>query len=149
MITTDDIITSTNTKPGSYEAYANYKTLEEGVYYHAIGVFDTEHGKNILYMDGENVAEASFTPGWHMQLPTYVNGTWVSYNKNDALAQWLAIGGDSRKSDHPTTPGKHVNDGWDNNAERVFTGEIVVVRLYGKALTAAEAKVLYNYEKPE
>jgi hypothetical protein len=126
-------------KPGESEDHTG---LERGVYYHAVATYDRDAGKMAIYVDGQKGGERLLQPG-------YVLRNAQPY-KSDALAQWIAIGGDARRAD-PFVNGQYIHmiDGWENWVEWIFTGEIVVTRIYGKVLSDAEIKTLYDYEKPE
>jgi hypothetical protein len=116
--------------------------LEAGRYYHVVAVYDREGEKFSIYLDGvKGKDEVQLQAGYGMKQADPKSGS------RDALAQWIAIGGDTRRSD-PVVPSAHINSSWENWAEGVFTGEIVIARMYSKVLTAEEVKILYDYEKP-
>jgi hypothetical protein len=119
-----------------------FTPVEEGRYYHVIGVYDKPGEKMIFYVDGVKSGERALQPGYVVRN--------AQHYKPDALAQWVCIGGDSRRAD-PYVNGQYIRmvDSGANWAEFVFTGEIVVARIYGKVLSDAEVKTLYDYEKPE
>jgi hypothetical protein len=117
--------------------------VEYGKYYHAIATYKYDEaikqGTLILYVNGVRVADTKTQVNWNIKM--------AAPNHTDALAQWFAIGGDSRKSD--IVKGNHFNDNYENWSERVWTGEIVVARIYGHALTQDEVTAVTNYMKPE
>jgi hypothetical protein len=117
-----------------------FTPLTRGVYYHAVVTYDRPGGKMAIFLDGAKSNERSLQPG-------YVLRNAQPY-KSDALAQYVAIGGDAFRTDPPVSPPAHINDSWNNWAEYIFSGEIVLLRMYGKVLTDAEVKTLYDYEKP-
>jgi hypothetical protein len=111
-----------------------------GSYVHAVAIYDRQAGQMRYHVDGVKSSEDhDLQPGYIMKLAN---------TPSDALAQWIGIGGDARRSD-PVIPNVHVNTDWENWAESLFTGDIVFVRIYGKALSDAEVKKLYDYERPE
>jgi hypothetical protein len=121
---------------------ATYETIIQfETYYHAIGTykFEDNQGTLVLYVDGEEVARERTDVGYNIKM--------AAYNHTDALAQWFCIGGDSRRADLSIT--NHVSDNFENWAERVFSGEIAVARIYGHALTQEDVSALYNFHKPE
>ena len=142
-------------------------------YYHFIGTFENPvngsqpvmklylNGMPVMDSDGDGKGDWAGT-STGTGTPVEVKGPAgnvlrVGTPGTDALSQWYAIGGNARRADHPSMPNVHWNrtdnngttDAGDDWAERVFFGEIVLARIYDKALSAEEAKVLYEYEKPE
>jgi Cu/Ag efflux protein CusF len=117
--------------------------VEYDKYYHAIATYKydetAKQGTLILYVNGVKVADTKTQVNWNIKM--------AAPNHTDALAQWFAIGGDSRKAD--IVKGNHFNDSFENWSERVWSGEIVIARIYGHALTAEEVSALYNFHKPE
>ncbi|MDR3093226.1 MAG: hypothetical protein LBU62_01105 [Bacteroidales bacterium] len=126
-----------------------------GNYQHVIATFDKETHTMRLYLNGVQVEEAltnadiasayrvsnaSGTPAGNP-----AEGTWAEHN----LCQWICIGGVNRRSDAAYAGAPHINKDDANGAMRLFTGEIVLARIYNKALTATEAQFLYDYERPE
>ena len=90
-----------------------------GRYYHLLGVFDAAGKKTELYVDGELKGSAT-------------NST-STFQQASANTQYVVVGGD---------PGS----GGCTNA---WLGDIVLARIYDKALTAEEVKLLYERDKGE
>jgi hypothetical protein len=111
-------------------------------YSHLIGVYDKANNAVILYLDGAEAKRLSSA------------GLVVRHNEpfrdQNALAQWVGIGGNCRRAD-PIVNGQslHISTSYENWATSMFKGEIVLARFYGRALSATEVKTLYEYEKPE
>ncbi|KAA6321178.1 hypothetical protein EZS27_029141 [termite gut metagenome] len=144
-------------------------------YYHFIGTWENPSAANgnkpvmMLYLNGMVVRDSdgdgkgdwagtSTSTGTILKLEGPVgNVLRAGTPGTDALSQWYAIGGNARRTDHPGKTNIHWNrtdntgatDSGENWSERNFFGEIVLCRIYDKALAANEAKVLYDYEKPE
>jgi hypothetical protein len=119
--------------------------LNTNTYYHAVGVYDKTAGRLDYYIDGvRSDTYETLRPGYGMKLADIASGN------RDGLAQWICIGGDTRRSD-PVIGGNavHINSDYENWAESIFKGEVVLFRMYSKALTAEDVKILYDYEKPE
>jgi hypothetical protein len=122
------------------ETAGEAKELKWGEYYHVVAVYDRAQSKTSIYLDGvKSKDDHQYTAGYGMNLAN--TGT-------DALAQWIAIGGDARRSD-PVVPQVHINSSFENCAEAIFKGDVVVARMYSKVLTDDEVKILYDYELPE
>ena len=96
----------------------------------------TEPGIASVY----RVSNASGTPAGNP-----MDATWADHN----LCQWICIGGVNRRSDAAYANAPHINNNDEHGAMRLFTGEIVLARIYDKALTATDVQFLYDYEKPE
>ena len=90
--------------------------VPEETWYHVVGVWDGtgSAGAIKLYLDGEIKAERAPAKGNSFQFPG---------NK------WFVIGGDA---------------GAANEADRAYKGQIAVARIYDRALTAEEVKLLYD-----
>jgi hypothetical protein len=125
------------TEPMSPDGSANW---EDDVYYHLIGVYDQTNEVNILYVDGVEI-DRKTSAGLVVKL--------ANPKSTDALSQWLGIGGDCRRAD-PIVNGQalHINTDYENWCEFAYTGEVVLVRFYGRTLSATEITTLYEYEKP-
>jgi hypothetical protein len=142
-------------------------------YYHFIGTWENPSAANgnkpvmMLYLNGMVVRDSDGDGKGDWEGTSKGTGTILKLEGpvgnvlragtpgTDALAQWYAIGGNARRADHPAMNihwNRTDNNGTTNStedwAERIFFGEIVVCRIYDKALDANEAKVLYDYEKP-
>jgi hypothetical protein len=144
-------------------------------FYHFIGTWENPSETNdnrpvmMLYLNGKIVRDSNGDGKGDWEGTSKSTGTILKLEGprgnvlragtpgTNALSQWYAIGGNSRCTDHPGRAGVHWNkttnagttDSGENWAEHLFSGEIVVCRIYDKALTATEANVLYNYEKTE
>jgi hypothetical protein len=129
------------TKPGA--VIGDKDLLDYGKYYHVVGVFDKATGNQSIYLDGvKGTSERTFPANYVLKQADPKDGNRA------ALAQWIGIGGDARRSD-PIVPNVHINSDYENWAEGIYKGEIVLVRMYGKALSDSEIKTLYDYELPE
>ena len=142
-------------------------------FYHFIGTFENPVNGSApvmrLYLNGKIVRDSD--GDGKGDLEGTINGTGTVVEKTgtagnvlrvgtpgtDALSQYYVIGGNARRADHPAYPNVHWNrtdnngttDAGDDWCERIFFGEIVLARIYDKALTADEALILYDYERPE
>jgi hypothetical protein len=116
--------------------------IESGKYYHIVGTYDKAGEKLTLYVDGVKVNEGLLEPGYRVR--------FAQPKTTDALAQWICLGADARRAD-PYINGQyvHLSDNYENWSEYSYTGEVVIARIYSKALSDAEVKTLYDYEKPE
>ncbi len=92
-------------------------SVEEGNYYHAVGVVRPNDAVS-FYVDGELIGTASFST---VKLPR-------------GSSQRLYVGSDVNQSGNP---------------EYAFQGEIVVARMYSKALTDEEVKEVYDALSPK
>lgn len=97
-------------------------TPSTGVFYHLVGVYSSDGAK--LYVDGELVKETSFTEEYFPIANTY---------------NTFHLFGDPKNDDNKVS-------GWNTlyQSESGTTGEMAIARMYGKSLTAAEVKALYN-----
>jgi hypothetical protein len=128
------------TEPMSPDESAKWK---DNKYYHLIGVYDKTNATHKLYVDGALV-DTKTSEGLVVKL--------ANPKSTDALAQWLGIGGDCRSA-NPVVNGSPLNPSLNTDLEDwcefAFTGEVVLVRFYGRVLSATEVTTLYEYEKPE
>ena len=105
---------------GSYEVLHSGVTAVPGQFYHTVFTYDKEKGLACLYIDGE-LKTSKRTDG---------NFTFSEYED----AQWIAIGGDARKS--------------TDSVQYALDGDVVLARMYSRAVTAAEASALHKAVKP-
>jgi hypothetical protein len=123
---------------------AGEPVIEPDRYYHIVATYDRPAGRMVLYIDGVKIDELTLPAGMSMRFPWYKDG--------NALGQWIGIGGDNSWADPQVIINGepvHINpDGYENITERAYAGEVVIARMYGKVLTDAEVKILYDYEKP-
>lgn len=91
----------------------------KGTYFHVVGIWDKEEAKTYVYVNGE--LKGSLQTVGHYVHP------WES-SGNQYASNWFGIGVDANK-DRGETP---------------LTGEIVIARIYSKALKAEEVQELWN-----
>jgi hypothetical protein len=106
-------------------------------FYHVAVTADFSAHKISAYVDGVLVMERSFSEATTtVTLPCGAN----------KFANWIGLGADPN---NPTTRAEGVTELPVQGSQYSANGELVVARIYGKALTAAEVGMLYDYEKPE
>jgi hypothetical protein len=106
------------------------------VFYHVVVTTDFGAHKITAYVDGEKMAERIFNA-----LTTTVTLPCLE-NK---FANWIGLGADPN---NPPTRDAGVVDLPKQRSQYSSNGELILTRIYGKALTAAEVELLYQYEKP-
>ncbi len=99
---------------GSYVWANSGITPERGKLYHVVGTWDKQQGKSQIYINGE--LKASVSTSGNFKFPT-------------TGSDWLAVGAD------PATSGT-AQTGW--------TGDVLIARVYDKALTAADVEKLWS-----
>lgn len=105
---------------GGYKNLKSSVTAEKGRYYHVVGVYDKAAQQTRIYVDGRPAGEME------------AKGSFGFPSSTDA--HWIAIGGDCNGS---------------GNAQFSLNGDVVIARMYGKALTRDEAYLLYKGIKAE
>lgn len=90
-----------------------------GTYYHVIGTWDKQNGLAVMYVNGNKVASVN-AQGDFKHMDTNVD------------ARWFGIGADPNPND---------------KGEASFNGEVVIARLYKRAISADEVKALYKLVK--
>ena len=105
---------------GDYKNLKSSVTAEKGRYYHVVGVYDKAAQQTRIYVDGRPAGEME------------AKGSFGFPSNTDA--HWIAIGGDCNGS---------------GNAQFSLNGDVVIARMYGKALTRDEAYLLYKGIKAE
>lgn len=99
---------------GGYKVVKSDVTAREGNYYHVVAVYDKNEGVVRMYIDGRPAG-------------TVEAGGNFGFPKADA--RWFCIGGDANPS---------------GNGQFMLDGDVVVARMYGKALKRDEAYLLYK-----
>ncbi|MDR2423595.1 MAG: LamG domain-containing protein [Prevotellaceae bacterium] len=122
------------------QVYAGAPTTV-GRFYHIVGAYSFVSKKMTLYVDGVKAGETVLSCGNNIR-------TAAPTKPEEALAQFLVIGGSPRACDPFNNGGVKINTPANNAAEQLFDGEIAIARVYGKTLTQEEVTVLYNYERP-
>jgi hypothetical protein len=153
------------------------KIEQELPYYHVVAVWDAVTSQTRMYINGKPMKTTGGNGGaeivgsltdvgsvaYAQASPNSVLVTGGDSRASSLLSKCFIIGGRPFRADHPLTEKKIYTYGYDNpaagttpareshwGAERLLEdGEIVLLRMYDKALDANEAKVLYDYEKPE
>ncbi|MDR0506205.1 MAG: hypothetical protein LBH32_05245 [Dysgonamonadaceae bacterium] len=100
---------------GSYKTVRSSVTAVPGTYYHVVGVYDKANEKILVYIDGENAGEQVASGNFGFP--------------SNSSAHWIGVGGDANPNNYAQFP---------------LDGEVVIARMYDKALSAAEALLLYN-----
>lgn len=100
---------------GGYKILKSDVTVKKGKFYHVVAVYDKKEGKLRMFVDGKTAGSMR------------VSGSFGFPSKKDA--QWIAVGGDCNGS---------------GNTQFRLTGDIAVARMYDKALSQEEAKLLYE-----
>lgn len=100
---------------GSYKVLKSTVKAKADKYYHVVAVYDKEAACTRIYVDGEPAGSMA------------AEGSYgFPSNKN---AWWIAIGGDAHTSE---------------NAQYSLKGDVVIARMYGKALNRDEAFLLFK-----
>lgn len=108
---------------GSYQKIPSSTTVKAKQYYHVIAVYDKTATKLKMYVNGTPVGE--------------VNATGSFAFPSNSAAHWIAIGGDA---------------GTGATSQFPLDGEVVIARMYKKAVTRDEAYLMYqdyNKETPQ
>ena len=106
-------------------------------YYHVAVTTDFTAHKISAYVDGKLILERNIkAETTTVTLPCAAN----------KFANWIGLGGDPN---NPPTRAEGVTDLPLQSCQYSANGELVVGRIYGRALTATEVEMLYQYEKPE
>jgi hypothetical protein len=106
------------------------------VFYHVVVTTDFTAHKIIAYVDGKLIGERAFNETTTtVTLPCGAN----------KFANWIGLGADPN---NPPTRGEGVTELPKATSQYSANGELVVARMYNKALTATEVELLYQYEKP-
>ncbi|MDR1335288.1 MAG: metallophosphoesterase [Tannerella sp.] len=100
---------------GAYVTVGSGLTMELGRYYHVVTTYDKNTEKAIIYVDGNKVGELPAVGSFGF--PALTN------------AQWIGIGADASTS---------------ANADFSLNGDVVIARMYGKALSHDEVSALYK-----
>lgn len=101
---------------GSYQVLRSGIVAEPGRFYHAVFTYDKAAQTACLYVDGE------------LAVSKTIKGS-VSFSPTET-AQWIAIGGDSSRS--------------GTSVQYALDGDVVLARMYGRAVTSAEAAALFK-----
>ncbi|KAA6302694.1 MAG: 5'-cyclic adenosine monophosphate phosphodiesterase CpdA [Candidatus Ordinivivax streblomastigis] len=100
---------------GGYKTIKSARSVATNQYYHEVGVYDKVAGKLRLYLDGQDAGSMDVSGAFGFP--------------NNSAAHWIAIGGDA-------------NTG--STAQSPLNGEVVIARMYGKALSYDEVRLLYS-----
>ena len=112
--------TKNSSGSNEWKFITDQNTPSTGVFYHLVGVYSTSGAK--LYVNGVKVAETSFTAAF-----------FPITNKHNSFHLF----GD---------PTESPESGWNTlyTCQQGTSGEMAIARMYGKSLTDAEVKALYN-----
>ena len=112
--------TKNSSNTNTWQWTTDKNTPSTGVFYHLVGVYSTSGAK--LYVNGVKVAETSFTAAF-----------FPITNTNNSFHLF----GD---------PTDSPESGWNTlyTCQQGTSGEMAIARMYGKSLTDAEVKALYN-----
>lgn len=100
---------------GSYKTLKSSVTVETGKFYHVVAVYDKAAAKTRIYVNGSPAGEMN------------ASGNFGFPSKTDA--HWIAIGGDANPS---------------GNAQFALNGDVMVARMYGKAVDRDEVYWMYK-----
>lgn len=100
---------------GGYKTVSSSMAIEAGKYYHVVATYDKQEGKLRMYVNGCPVGE------------TEVSGAFGF--PGSTSAQWIAIGGDANGGE---------------NAQFPLDGDVMVARMYGKAVDRDEVYWMYK-----
>jgi hypothetical protein len=100
---------------GGYQTLNSSVTVIPGQYYHVVGAYDRVAGRMTIYVNGQRAGNRM------------VSGSFAFPANVDA--HWIGIGGDASTG---------------ANAQFPLNGEVVRARMYGKALSLDEVKLLYE-----
>lgn len=116
------LVGTNNGGANTWQWTTDKNTPSTGVFYHLVGVYSTSGAK--LYVNGVKVAETSFTADFFPMTNTYNS---------------FHLFGDPKSDEYKVS-------GWNTlyQCEQGIAGEMAIARMYGKSLTDAEVKALYN-----
>ncbi len=100
-----------NQTDGDWRSAATTTVPEIYRYYHAVGVYDKEHARTSIYLDGDLAGFAD------------APGTFTHAAEN---ARYIGIGGDAKAS--------------ASQLEAGFNGEVVIARIYSRVLSESEIR---------
>lgn len=100
---------------GGYKVLKSSVTAEAGKFYHVVAVYDKAAAKTRIYVNGSPAGEMD------------ASGSFGFPGKTDA--QWIGIGGDANPS---------------GNAQFALNGDVMVARMYGKAVDRDEVYWMYK-----
>lgn len=98
-----------------YKIIKSSSAIESGKYYHIVATYDKATSKIQLFINGNPTDEMSVSGDVHLP---------------DEVAQWIGIGADAKDN----TTGQFA-----------FDGDILMARLYGKAVSRDEVYWMYQY----
>ncbi len=100
---------------GGYKVLKSSVTAKTGTYYHVVATYDKAAERICIYINGRPAGEMA------------AKGDFAF--PSDVSARWIGIGGDAHGG---------------NTAQFSLNGDIVVARMYGKAVSRDEAYLLYH-----